>query len=489
MKKFFRTRFGKRVLVGLILLLAAVLCGFALRGFVGPETELWQRGVFCVAALGTGLAGFLYVFGDWPGLLCGYAVVLSSFLPKALPERWKGLAAIGYFAVLGCLVMFVRLRGKRKAESDEAPGEETDEESEEGEFLPNGPVIVHFYGSDRNYQLIRTPGELRAYRVGGELRGVELSLLQDPEKPLRPLGKRDLSFPLDGTFRLTLETKRNNKTDEEELVVTLCSGSKRHRMNALTPEPEFRALLERCTANRTEKPSRIPKDPRKTPNAARVHTLRGVSIALSSLALVIGLPWLFLDVPYRLFAGLILLLSPAVLVVCCLFPDDTTLRETKRDERERASFLMPLALSAFIPGLRSLMDFNILNWPRLLIFTGVLFVVLTAVFLLRTTEWRARKVVLINLILLLFFALGAMTEVNYIFDSSEPVVREAVVEDRHVSSGSKSPDTYTLKVRMPDGGMLELNVDEAYYNTTEVGSSVSVYTYSGALGVPYAFAR
>ena len=35
----------------------------------------------------------------------------------------------------------------------------------------------------------------------------------------------------------------------------------------------------------------------------------------------------------------------------------------------------------------------------------------------------------------------------------------------------------------------ELNVDEAYDNTTEAGSSVSAYTDSGALGVPYAFAR
>lgn len=39
------------------------------------------------------------------------------------------------------------------------------------------------------------------------------------------------------------------------------------------------------------------------------------------------------------------------------------------------------------------------------------------------------------------------------------------------------------------GGTLERNADEAYDNTTEAGSSVSAYTYSGALGVPYAFAR
>ena len=39
------------------------------------------------------------------------------------------------------------------------------------------------------------------------------------------------------------------------------------------------------------------------------------------------------------------------------------------------------------------------------------------------------------------------------------------------------------------GGTLERNVGEAYDNTTEAGSSVSAYTDSGALGVPYAFAQ
>lgn len=39
------------------------------------------------------------------------------------------------------------------------------------------------------------------------------------------------------------------------------------------------------------------------------------------------------------------------------------------------------------------------------------------------------------------------------------------------------------------GGTPERNAGEAYDNTTEAGSSVSAYTYSGALGVPYAFVR
>lgn len=41
----------------------------------------------------------------------------------------------------------------------------------------------------------------------------------------------------------------------------------------------------------------------------------------------------------------------------------------------------------------------------------------------------------------------------------------------------------------PDGGTPERNAGEVYDNTTEAGSSVSAYTYSGALGVPYAFVR
>ena len=64
MKNLFRTKFGKRVLIGGILLLAAALCGFA--------------------------------------------AVLSSFLP----EPWNGLAANG------CVVLFLRLHAKHKAEPD-----------------------------------------------------------------------------------------------------------------------------------------------------------------------------------------------------------------------------------------------------------------------------------------------------------------------------------------------------------------------------------
>ena len=39
------------------------------------------------------------------------------------------------------------------------------------------------------------------------------------------------------------------------------------------------------------------------------------------------------------------------------------------------------------------------------------------------------------------------------------------------------------------GGTLERNAGEAYDTPTEAGSSGSAYTESGALGVPYAFAR
>ena len=64
MKNLFATKFGKRVLIGGILLLAAALRGFA--------------------------------------------AVLSSFLP----EPWNGLAANG------CVVPFLRLHAKHKAEPD-----------------------------------------------------------------------------------------------------------------------------------------------------------------------------------------------------------------------------------------------------------------------------------------------------------------------------------------------------------------------------------
>ena len=76
------------------------------------------------------------------------------------------------------------LKKVKKARTDESgEAEETEEEEDETELPSSGDMLlVHFLISDRNYQLIRVLGELRAYRVGGEFRGFDEALLQAGEE-------------------------------------------------------------------------------------------------------------------------------------------------------------------------------------------------------------------------------------------------------------------------------------------------------------------
>ncbi len=513
MKKFFQSKFGKRVLISLGLLALAVGLGFLLSGFTGAESAMWQRCVFCLASFGTGLSALFFLLLGWPGLFAGYAIVLIQFLPELLPEPWDRYYALAYLALLLLIPVIQKQwkkahpekrkksggmkKAKKAAQPEEltAPADEVEPETEgEPDFVVNGAsLLAHFQISDRNYQLIRTPGELRAYRVGGELRGIDATLLQDPQKPLRPLGKKDLTFPLDETLRITMKTRYDSRLDREVLVVRLRSGRHTHRMTCFAQNSQIRAFFARCTSNCVEKKKKAPEKPKmpeKPADRSRVAALRKANVALAVFAGLVDLPWLFLNVPYRLFAILALLPPLIALALCCIFPNDTTLTESKRSEGSRASFTGVMIISSLVPTLRTLLDFNFPQWGRLLWISAVVYVVLLALVLLLSTEWRARKSVLISVgFALLYYSIGFTAQVNYVFDRAEPTSREAVVEEMRISTSSKSPDTYNLTVVLPDGQTQELSVAQEFYEQTEIGDTVTVETYSGALGIAYADAH
>ncbi len=494
MKTFLKTPFGKRLIVTLLMLAVAVGIGVLFRTYSVPEAGAWQFCVYCVASFGTGLAALGFFTGGWRELPGGYAAALLCGLLRLLPRAWSPGRRLLAFVCLALLLLvapaLLRLRkSTRKDESVEV--QEPEEAEDTTEPQPSGDMLlVHFFISDRNYQLIRAPGELRAYRVGGEFRGVDKALLQDPKMPLRPLGKKDLSFPLDETFSVSFQERYNTQWDRDEVVVTLRSGHRKHRMNALGSDEQVRAFFTQCTANRTEQRSRLPKEPDVAPDPKRVALLRKVNVGLAIFTGLVDLPWLFLQVPYRLFAALALLPTLIAAALCCVFPNDTTLAETKKAERTRASFLSVLLLSAIVPTLRTLLDFNFLSWKPLLLISLGVFAVLMLALLALTKEWRAHKSLILAFILILaYYALGFTGQMNYLLDRSEPTEQTAVVEKMNISTSSKSPDSYYLTVRLPNGATEKLEVGEKLYEQTELGDTVTVETYSGGLGVPYAFVR
>lgn len=205
----------------------------------------------------------------------------------------------------------------------------------------------------------------------------------------------------------------------------------------------------------------------------------------------IGLPWLFLDVPYNLFSALSLLPFPITLGIICLFPEDISLDDSKHKQSHgRVEFVMPLVFSGFAPAMRTLLDFNYLTWKPLLIQSGILLVLIGVLLFVFCKELRQRFWYFFGILFLCtMFCFGTIGQLNYLLDTSVPKRQSATITDMHISTGSKSPDQYILTLITLSGMEMELKTGKEHYDTLSVGESVTVYIKDGGLGIPYAIAN
>ena len=235
-------------------------------------------------------------------------------------------------------------------------------------------------------------------------------------------------------------------------------------------------------------PKRTNKKPVSKPQKSRRAKLRQLRTALMIAIGAIALPWLFLDVPYKLFSALSLLPFPIILATICLFPDDVSLDENMRQKTGGSvEFFMPLVFSGFAPALRTLLDFNILAWKPLLIYAGILLVLVAVLLLVFYQELRQRIGMFLGILFLcIFFCFGSIGQLNYLLDTSAPQRQSATITDMHISTGSKSPDRYVLTVITLSGTEMELQTSKEHYNSLTIGENVTVYISEGGLGIPYA---
>ena len=88
---------------------------------------------------------------------------------------------------------------------------------------------------------------------------------------------------------------------------------------------------------------------------------------------------------------------------------------------------------------------------------------------------------------LLFYVVGAVGQINCVFDPAPPQIASGEVSDMHISTSSKGPDTYHITVMLQNGTELDLQTSEANYETISLGDETHVYTFPGLLGIDYAF--
>ena len=478
MKKSTTQQFVIRLIAGLALIGLAVFFAFTLDGYTGPESTMLQRSIFIMAVIGVGLGGLGCIFFGFWGVLGGLVLILLITLPRVLPDPWNRYFSIVYFLFLFALKPLREWFAKRKASAvpETTPAEPLAQEETSPVLSENSVVAMNEF-SGRIYQLFRRSGQISGYRVGGELRGI------DPDK-LRtsPVDTPDFTYGLD-----EIQKVRSKPHGRYGICITFRAGGHTYYFvpTALTDETALEDFF------RPFAPDAIPE--KQTPQPVtqtqqqRRDMLSKIRIGLLVAIALINLPWLFLKVPYKLFAALALIPCPAILVLSCLFPEDISLDEKKKDANGRVEFLSPMIFSGMVPCLRLLFDFNILDWPRLLIFAALLLAAVFFALFFFNKPLRKKIGSLIAVVFLCaFFAVGTVGQLNYLLDFSQPQSQAAQITDMHISTSSKSPDRYTLTVSTNEGIEMDLQVSKADYQALKIGDSVTVFILSGGLGIPYA---
>lgn len=244
MKKFFRSKFGKQLLVGLPMIVLAVILGFVLEPLHQKhEVESFGWFIWCIAVLGTGLAGFFTCLCGLWGLCLGYLFILTKAALN-LPSPLNFCIALPCCAIMLVAYFFYTSKRKKEAAAKEA-------ESEEATGAATPPITAQNFDKlsviaqrtveGSYYQLIYQSGKLLCYRVGSELRGPDPEkIINDLSQPLPPLGQKDFSFPVSEVTNCKLSTSNQRYC----LTLRFRFDGKRRSFGILTPsEAEARKFF------------------------------------------------------------------------------------------------------------------------------------------------------------------------------------------------------------------------------------------------------
>ena len=491
MKKFFSSRFSKRLPVSLALFALCAAFAVLLRSYWGSDLVM-ERFINLVAVFGTGIAGVLFLLMGWSGIFAGYGFVLIITLPYVLPEPWDG-----YFVVLWLLAVFTLpaaiayVRKKKKRDQQNPLASKSKSIPKADDSLAKGaagaPIFVLRPSAGGVYQVICREEELRFYRVGSSWAKVDAGrvlLSGDPPAP----GKRDIVIPAREITKVRFRDVDVDTAPYDTLAVLRASGRRYGFAPLFSPGGEaFRALLCAHAPQDALRPEQTEAEFVPAPQEKRQVWVRRAYFGLCAAALLADLAWMFLDVPYRLFAWLSIAMTPAFLLLYLLFPNETTLGEVKKRANGRVMIPAVLLMTAVIPLLRTLIDFNFLTWGRLLLYAAACLAPLVLITLLLSPECRAKKLLLLTPALAMaLWLIGTLSMANVLLDSAPLSELPAVVRELEVTQSSKSPDRYILTAQTVDGRTYELSIAKELYDTLAVGDGVTVLLGEGALGVPYA---
>ena len=149
---------------------------------------MWQRAIYLVGIVGTGLGALLSMLAGWKGFLYSYELLAFVMIPRLLPKPWNGIfvaAVLGAYFIWSAVSKNKRVKAlSEKTEEPELTGEELRLE----EKLRPLTLAANVWNG-RRYQLVCKDKSLIAYHIGSDFKGIDEDLLQTGEDFRQP-GKR-----------------------------------------------------------------------------------------------------------------------------------------------------------------------------------------------------------------------------------------------------------------------------------------------------------
>jgi len=510
--------FKKQMIAGIAGVAATVLVAVAAYQFWGIPENRWITYAALAVLMGCFLGSLWITFGGARSFLsgAGYGVgfVALTVSAKELPSWAFGIlivAAVLFFIVRPFVKQYKRDREKDspavidKKAAEEVPQEEAAETvlAEEDEAFKRSIAfgersLLLIAGTGGMYQLIRGKDALYFIRVGGELSGLDTVLLRtelDDEAALLQ-GKKDFRLrpqeivaircrygrttgtPFENCGRLTI------KTDRKQYGYTILETLPPKQLKAFFSDLPFTIT--------TKKQADVPVRPLSEAETRILPTLKKACLALTVSALVVAAVFLFLPVGrvvYRILSALCMLIPVITGVLYAKFNTLLSVEDKNRDEptfkKTGVNVLLPLLIPSGALMIRTIYDFTVTDWPDFFIWSGALGAVILLLLFAFTTEYKRRKTVIIMFVMVaLFYAPSAVTQVNGLYDTSAPTVYTRTLLDKRISSG-RSSTFYYFTVEMESGGEKDIGVSREYYKEREPGDIVTVVERSGLLGIDY----
>lgn len=169
---------------------------------------------------------------------------------------------------------------------------------------------------------------------------------------------------------------------------------------------------------------------------------------------------------------------------CLIFDSDTSIRPAATPENGLSAAGDIIVITSFAM-LMFTMD-NIFANSTLWTFTAIFTVVVTVLYLVCSNDRQDSKANIICIALAAgLFAFSSFCAVNRDLDFSEPKKYTAVIEDMNHTSGKTSRHTLYVKDWHGSEDTVSVEVSSDDYRVLNIGDTVTVYEYNGALGMSY----